>query len=150
MQSTLAWPNEQSRRIPGWVYTDPAIYAREQERIFGGRSWNYVGLTSEIPRPGDFLQTYVGEHPVVVVRDHQSRIRVFVNRCTHRGSQFCLVPHGHAEMFICPYHQWTFGLDGELKAFRSAGASAERVECQTVSIRRTMAWSSSRWRSVTA
>jgi salicylate 5-hydroxylase large subunit len=115
MQSTLSWPLEESRRIPGWVYTDPSIYAREQERIFGGRSWNYVGLTTEIPRPGDFLQTYVGEKPVVVVRDHESQIHVFVNRCTHRGSQFCLEPYGHAEAFICPYHQWTFDLDGKLK-----------------------------------
>ena len=116
MQSTLAWPVEESRRVPGWIYTDPTIYAREQERIFGGRSWNYVGLTSEIPRPGDFLQSYVGEHPVVAVRDRDGRIRVFVNRCTHRGSQFCLEPRGHAELFICPYHQWTFDLNGSLKS----------------------------------
>ena len=116
MLSTLTWPVEESRRIPGWVYTDPAIYAREQERIFGGSSWNYVGLTSEVPRPGDFLQSYVGENPVVVVRDRASRIRVFVNRCTHRGSQFCIEPRGNADTFICPYHQWTFDLDGTLKA----------------------------------
>jgi len=115
MQSTLAWPVEESRRVPAWLYTDPSIYAREQERIFGGRSWNYVGLTSEIPRPGDFLQTYVGENPVVVVRDRDSRIRVFVNRCTHRGSQFCIEPRGHADLFICPYHQWTFDLDCTIK-----------------------------------
>ncbi len=102
MLPTLAWPVEGSRRIPGWIYTDPAIYAREQERIFGGRSWNYIGLTSEIPRAGDFLQTYVGEHPVVAVRDRDGRIRVFVNRCTHRGSQFCLEPRGHANSSYVP------------------------------------------------
>lgn len=116
MPSTFAWPVEGSRRVPGWVYSDPSIYAREQERIFGGRSWNYVGLTSEIPRSGDFLQTYVGENPVVVVRDQAGKIRVFVNRCTHRGSQFCVEPRGHADSFICPYHQWTFDLEGSLKA----------------------------------
>ncbi|HVA14326.1 MAG TPA: Rieske 2Fe-2S domain-containing protein [Stellaceae bacterium] len=114
MQSTLTWPVEGSRRAPAWIYTDPSIYAREQERIFGGRSWNYVGLTAEIPQSGDFLQSYVGETPVVVVRDRESRIRVFVNRCTHRGSQFCLEPHGNARAFTCPYHQWTFDLEGAL------------------------------------
>lgn len=115
MASTLTWPVEGSRRVPGWLYTDPSIYALEQERIFGGRSWNYVGLAAEIPRSGDFLQTYVGQSPVVVVRDHEGRIRVFVNRCTHRGSQFCLQPRGNASGFTCPYHQWTFDLDGALK-----------------------------------
>ena len=116
MQSTLTWPVEGSRRAPGWIYTDPEIYAREQERIFGGRSWNYVGLTAEVPRRGDFLQTYVGENPVVVVRDQENRIRVFVNRCTHRGSQFCVEPRGNTEAFTCPYHQWSFDLEGTLKS----------------------------------
>jgi anthranilate 1,2-dioxygenase large subunit/salicylate 5-hydroxylase large subunit len=132
MQSTLAWPAEESRRVPGWVYSDPSIYAREQERIFGGRSWNYVGLTSEIPRPGDFLQTYVGERPVVVDRDQAGKIRVFVNRCTHRGSQFCIEPRGHADSFICPYHQWTFDLEGSLKGVpfrRGIGGKGGMSDC---------------------
>jgi anthranilate 1,2-dioxygenase large subunit/salicylate 5-hydroxylase large subunit len=116
MQPTLTWPVEGSRRAPGWIYTDPEIYAREQERIFGGRSWNYVGLTAEVPHRGDFLQTYVGENPVVLVRDQESRIRVFVNRCTHRGSQFCIEPRGNTEGFTCPYHQWSFDLEGTLKS----------------------------------
>jgi anthranilate 1,2-dioxygenase large subunit/salicylate 5-hydroxylase large subunit len=116
MPATRTWPVEGSRRVPAWIYTDPSIYALEQERIFGGRAWNYVGLTAQIQRPGDFLQTYVGETPVVVVRDQSSRIRAFVNRCTHRGSQFCLEPRGNASTFTCPYHQWSFALDGTLKS----------------------------------
>ncbi|HEY3918527.1 MAG TPA: Rieske 2Fe-2S domain-containing protein [Stellaceae bacterium] len=132
MPSTLPWPVEGSRRVPAWVYTDAANYALEQERIFGGRSWNYVGLTSEVPRPGDFLRTYVGETPVVVVRDHDSRIRVFVNRCTHRGSQFCLAARGNATAFTCPYHQWTFDLAGALKGVpfrRGIGGKGGMSEC---------------------
>ncbi len=115
-QPALTWPVEESRRVPAWIYTDPSIYAREQERIFGGRAWNYVGLTAEVPQPGDFIQTYVGENPVVVVRDHEDQINVFVNRCTHRGAQFCIEPRGHADAFTCPYHQWSFGLNGALKS----------------------------------
>lgn len=132
MQSTLTWPVEGSRRVPGWVYTDASVYAREQEHIFRGRSWNYVGLASEVPRPGDFLQSYVGETPVVVVRDHGSRIRVFVNRCTHRGSQFCLDPRGNTTTFTCPYHQWTFDLGGILKGIpyrRGIGGKGGMSEC---------------------
>jgi phenylpropionate dioxygenase-like ring-hydroxylating dioxygenase large terminal subunit len=115
-QPALTWPIEESRRVPAWIYTDPSIYAREQAAIFGGRSWSYVGLTAEVPRPGDFIQTYVGENPVVVVRAHEDQIRVFVNRCTHRGSQFCIEPRGHVEAFTCPYHQWAFDLEGKLKS----------------------------------
>jgi anthranilate 1,2-dioxygenase large subunit/salicylate 5-hydroxylase large subunit len=132
MQSTRTWPVEGSRRVPAWLYTDASIYALEQARIFAGRSWNYVGLTAEVPRSGDFLQTYVGETPVVAVRDHESRIRVFVNRCTHRGSQFCLEPRGNASAFTCPYHQWTFDLQGTLKGIpfrRGIGGKGGMSEC---------------------
>lgn len=114
MRSTFRWPAEGPRRVPSSVYTDPSLYCREQERIFRGRSWNYVGLTAEVPKPGDFLQTYVGETPVVLVRDRENRLRVFTNRCTHRGSQFCPEPSGNTSAFTCPYHHWTFSLDGRL------------------------------------
>src|SRR5262245_43707871 len=63
------WPKEGISRIPYWVYTDPGVYAREQERIFCGRSWAYVALAAEIPMAGDFKRTSIGDKPVVVVRD---------------------------------------------------------------------------------
>ena len=56
------------RRIPYWVYTDPAIYDLEQRRIFQGPTWNYVALEAEIPRPGDFKSTFIGDCPVVITR----------------------------------------------------------------------------------
>lgn len=114
MHSTLNWPSEGPRRVPSALYTDPSTYSREQGRIFRGRSWNYVGLATEVAKPGDFIQTYVGEAPVVLVRDRKNQIRVFVNRCTHRGAQFCQEPTGNTKMFNCPYHQWSFSLEGEL------------------------------------
>jgi salicylate 5-hydroxylase large subunit len=108
------WPKEGVSRIPYWVYTDPEIYAREQERIFCGRSWAYVALEAEIPTPGDFKRSSIGDKPVIVVRDEAGAVNVVENRCAHRGAQFCQRPLGHATEFMCPYHQWTYNLQGDL------------------------------------
>jgi salicylate 5-hydroxylase large subunit len=101
-------------RIPYDIYTDPEIYRREQERIFRGPTWNYVALGAEIPNPGDYKLTEIGDAPVVVVRDRDGAIRVLENRCAHRGVQLCRQPHGNAKTFQCPYHLWTYQLDGKL------------------------------------
>jgi len=111
-----AWPDEGLTRVPLWVYTDPDTYAREQTRIFAGPFWSYVGLAAEIPHPGDFKRTHVGDKPVVLVRDDGGRARVLENRCAHRGVQFCRADFGTVKEFMCPYHQWTYDLGGRLKA----------------------------------
>ena len=113
----LRWPEEGATRIPYWIYTSPEIYAREQERVFGGSAYSYIGLECEIPNPGDFRQTKVGDKPVIFLRDDDGKVRVVVNRCAHRGVQFCYDKHGSGKTeFICPYHQWTYNLKGETTA----------------------------------
>jgi len=114
MDARREWPAEGTCRIPYWIYSDPEIYAREQERIFRGPSWNYVALEAEIPKPGDFKRTFIGEKPVVVVRDRDGGINAVENRCAHRGVQFCQQHLGNATEFMCPYHQWTYDLKGNL------------------------------------
>ena len=111
-----AWPEEGLSRIPYWVYTDPDIYRAEQQRIFCGPSWAYVALEAEIPAPGDFVRSFVGEKPVVVVRDETGGVNVLLNRCAHRGVEFCQTAFGNAKEFMCPYHQWTYDLRGTLHA----------------------------------
>jgi salicylate 5-hydroxylase large subunit len=101
-------------RIPYDIYSSPDIYQRELERIFCGRTWNYVALAAEVPNPGDFKLTEIGDKPVVVVRDRRGTINVVENRCAHRGVQFCRQAWGNAKAFQCPYHLWTYGLDGRL------------------------------------
>jgi salicylate 5-hydroxylase large subunit len=108
------WPEAGPSHIPNWVYTDPEIFAREQERIFGGPGWLYVCLDAEIPRPGDFTRSRLGTREVVAVRDLDGAVNVLVNRCAHRSMQFCSANRGSAKEFVCPYHQWTYGLDGSL------------------------------------
>jgi len=109
------WTGEGSSRIPFWAYTAPAIYRRELERFFYGNGhWCYVALEVEIPDPGDFKLSWVGERSVIVVRDRDGSINVVENRCAHRGVRFCRKPKGNARSFVCPYHQWTYKLNGDL------------------------------------
>ena len=110
------WPVEGDSRVPYWVYTDEAIYRRELERIFEGPTWNYLGLECEIPSPGDYKRTWIGERSVLVIRGENGAINGFLNRCAHRGVQLCQHDTGHVDRFImCPYHQWTYDLEGRLR-----------------------------------
>ena len=109
------WPADETR-IPDWIYTDQDVYEREIEKIFLGRHWNYVGLDCEVPEPGSYMRSYVGPFPVVVTRDMDGELHVFENRCAHRGVEFCREYRGKADSFICPYHNWTYDLKGDLTA----------------------------------
>jgi anthranilate 1,2-dioxygenase large subunit len=111
----LQWPQEGLTAIPDWIYTHPQIYAREVERIFHGRSWNFVALEAEIPNPGDYKRSYVGPTPVVVSRNTDGTVHVFENRCAHRGAEFCRNLRGNVTEFVCPYHQWSYDLCGNLQ-----------------------------------
>lgn len=115
-----SWPQEGVTRVPYWVYQDEDLYRREQERVFRGATWNFLGLDAELPNPGDFKTTFVGEMPVVVTRDSSGVLRCFENRCAHRGSLLCLKDSGNAREFACVYHNWTYDLEGNLTgvAFR--------------------------------
>lgn len=104
-----------STEIPYRFYTDPDIYQQEQIHIFGGRSWNYVGLGAEIPKFGDFKRTTVGNIPVILVRAKDGTVNAFVNQCTHHGAQLCLQNFGNTTSFQCPYHQWNFDTQGNLR-----------------------------------
>jgi phenylpropionate dioxygenase-like ring-hydroxylating dioxygenase large terminal subunit len=96
----------------GW-YTDPEILRREQERIIRP-AWQYVGHTGRLARPGYFAAA-VGRTPVVVTRDREGELRAFVNVCRHRGHELA-AGEGSRETLQCPYHAWTYGLDGRLRA----------------------------------
>jgi len=117
--STLPW---------SW-YTDPAVFALEQERIFR-RFWQYVGRADEIAEPGSFRATQVGHIPVLLVRDENRVLRAFLNVCRHRGSLVC-EGSGRRATLQCPYHAWTYGLDGRLvaapRAAREGGIENEQL-----------------------
>ena len=110
----LQWPSTGGSRVPYRVFTDPEIYAHEQLRLFRGAAWSYLALEAELPNPGDFKATYVGDTPVVVNRDSEGRLHAFVNRCAHRGALICRVPRGNVDVHTCVYHQWAYDLQGNL------------------------------------
>jgi phenylpropionate dioxygenase-like ring-hydroxylating dioxygenase large terminal subunit len=101
-----------NRTLPWGWYSDPAVLELERDRIFR-RSWQYVGHTGEVAEPASFAATWVGDVPVVLVRDREDTLRAFLNVCRHRGSIIC-DGSGRRETLQCPYHAWTYGLDGRL------------------------------------
>jgi anthranilate 1,2-dioxygenase large subunit len=111
---TVHWPRNDYSRVPFWLYHDPAVYSQEQARIFKGKAWSYVGLEAELPNPGDFRTTYIGETPVIVSRGMDGELKAMVNRCAHRGAIVRREPRGNAKEHICIYHRWCYSDDGSL------------------------------------
>jgi phenylpropionate dioxygenase-like ring-hydroxylating dioxygenase large terminal subunit len=102
-------------RVQRRIYTDPAIFELEMERIFGA-AWIYIGHESQVKRPGDYFATRMGRKPVVLVRDQEGAVRVIHNQCAHRGALVVATDQGNAAEFTCCYHGWTYHLDGRIKA----------------------------------
>ena len=110
-----AWPDgDRDTRIPYWVYSDPEVFRREIDVIFRGKTWSYVGLDAEVPNPGDFKRSWIGTRPVILTRDKDGQINVVENRCAHRGARVCWESRGNSDSLICPYHQWSYDLKGNL------------------------------------
>ncbi len=95
------------------VFSHPDIYAQELEQVFA-RMWLFVGHESEIPKPGDFIRSRMGEEQVIVTRARDNQIHVLLNSCSHRGNMVCRYDHGNALAFQCAFHGWVFGSDGAL------------------------------------
>lgn len=118
---TVVWPREGLTRVPYAIYRDRAIYEREQTALFRGRTWNFLCLECEIPAPGDYRTTRIGDAPVIVARAPDGALHAFENRCAHRGALLCLRPCGNVRQFTCVYHSWSYDLEGNLTgiAFRN-------------------------------
>jgi Rieske 2Fe-2S family protein len=102
-----------STSLPREYYYSPEIFEREIERIYH-RQWLYFGHLSQLQQPGDYIAREMVGEGVIVTRTKDDEIRGFLNVCRHRGTRLCPVGSGHKERFICPYHQWSYALDGRL------------------------------------
>lgn len=130
-------------RRQGWsleqpFYTDPDFFRLDMELIWY-RDWLFVGHDCEVAKPGSFFTVQIGTYPVVVVRDREGKIRAFHNSCRHRGSRVCTTAKGTSARLVCPYHQWTYDLDGKLlfarqmaDDFDPSAHSLKPVACESV------------------
>lgn len=108
-----------ARTLPGRYFTSDDVFAAEHERIFAG-GWIAVGRAEQIPAPGDYLLVDVGPESLIVVRGRDGAVRAHHNVCRHRGTRMCTEPEGRfGETIQCPYHAWTYGLDGRLLTARN-------------------------------
>lgn len=110
----------QNDKVHREIYTNPELFSLEMSKLYGGL-WTYLCHESQIPNPGDFLQTRMGLRSVIVSRDKEGKVNALFNRCAHRAAAVCSARSGNTSRFICPYHGWTYGIDGSLRAVPSPG-----------------------------
>ncbi|WP_290786341.1 aromatic ring-hydroxylating dioxygenase subunit alpha, partial [Halomonas sp.] len=99
--------------LPQPFYNDARLFALDMQEIFE-KEWLFAGMTCEIPAKGNYMTLDVGDNPVIIVRGDNGRIHAFHNVCRHRGSRLCVSDRGKVAKLVCPYHQWTYELDGRL------------------------------------
>ena len=112
----LEWPDGGNARVPYRVFVDRQVHGAEGRRIFQGPTWQLLCLGLEVPKPGDYKTTFVGETPVIVTRGEDGAINAFENRCVHKGAMVCLKDRGNARTLTCVYHNWNYDLTGQLRS----------------------------------
>jgi len=106
-------PSAGAKSLPQKYFISQEVFAREQAEIFS-KQWLLVGHQSQIPDAGDYIVQQVIGESLIVIRDKSEEIRGFFNVCRHRGTRLKEDACGHASAIQCPYHAWTYGLDGRL------------------------------------
>ena len=109
-----AAPLAEASTIPAPWYTDPRLFELEKRTVFGN-SWQLVARLDQLQHHGDFVTTEIAGEPLVIVRGHDETVRAFFNVCRHHAAAVMTEAEGHAQQMRCPYHGWTYALDGQLK-----------------------------------
>ena len=116
-----------SHSLPRQFYTSEILYKMDIEHYWN-HSWIWVGHVSQIPKAGDFFVFDYGYESVIVARDKDKNVNAFLNVCRHRGSRVCIKKSGNTRVFACPYHAWTYELNGNLRAAREMGDDFDKAE----------------------
>lgn len=113
--------------LPGGLYNDPQVFDFDMKAMFG-TPWLMAGFTCELPKPGSYVAQMIGNWPVIIIRDRNDAIRAFHNSCRHRGSILCQPGSGSSPKLVCPYHRWTYDLDGSLFAANRMAEDFDKAE----------------------
>jgi phenylpropionate dioxygenase-like ring-hydroxylating dioxygenase large terminal subunit len=108
------WVDHARGLVSREIFVDRDVYQMELERLFT-RTWLFVGHESLVPNNGDFFTSRMGEESVILCRDRQGAVHVFLNSCRHRGMKVCRYDQGNTSLFTCPYHAWSYSTDGKLQ-----------------------------------
>ncbi len=127
--------NEDASLISRRCWSSQAIYELEKQAIFA-RSWLFLGHESQIRNPGDFVQAYMCETPIILSRGEDGELCANVNSCTHRGLPVCRADHGNTRRFICPYHSWSYSVSGELVAIPQEKELSGRPDKSALGLKR--------------
>ncbi len=111
--SRLLTERSLDQSLPQPFYNDPHMFRMDMEQVFH-KEWIFVGMSSEVPAKGDYFTVEIGQNPILVVRDGDGAVQAFHNVCRHRGSKICTKHRGKVANLVCPYHQWTYDLKGNL------------------------------------
>ncbi len=123
-------PLEEARHIPGSIYSSQEVFDLEKERLFM-TDWLFVGRVEELPNAGDYLSQRIMGESILVTRDKEGDLRAFFNTCLHRGVELALGT-GNCSRFVCPYHAWTYDLQGKLigAPFMKESKGFDTKECR--------------------
>ena len=114
-EKVVHFPHADGAAVPYKVFSSQEVFDLEQEKIFRGPTWSFLGLEAEIPNANDFKSTFVGDTPVVVTRSEDGTLAAWVNRCAHRGAIVCRKSKGNTASHSCVYHQWSYDTKGNLE-----------------------------------
>lgn len=124
--------------LPRELYSHPDVYRQDLEQIWH-KDWVFAGHTFEIPKTGNYFTLQIGDYPVAVVRGKEGKVHAFHNACRHRGAKVCEHEQGKVAKLVCPYHKWTYELDGNLLFAGNMGADFDKnqyhlkpVHCEIV------------------
>jgi phenylpropionate dioxygenase-like ring-hydroxylating dioxygenase large terminal subunit len=107
------------------LYNSEAAFRHDLATVFA-RNWVLAGHASQAPKAGDYFLVDIAEESIIILRDNDRQLRAFANVCRHRGSRICLKPEGHASVLVCPYHAWSYNLDGSIRAARYMGPDFDK------------------------
>lgn len=147
---------EETNALPVNYFTDPAVHEMEKEKVFS-RYWVYAGHENALEEPGDYFTRTIGDKQIIVLRDKDREVRAFFNVCAHRGSKMVedtpMTDPDNANGIRCPYHLWTYELDGDLRStpqsFEEADINPDLEDDDSANstARRTVSWKSNSTRS---